>query len=94
LLDKAGIVQHQHALTQGWPRRSLSSSHREGYQVCGTSNKAALEQPAMTRHNSNAGDIQSQEATAMPPNGHIYKRGNIYWIKYYRRGKPSYESTN
>jgi hypothetical protein len=25
--------------------------------------------------------------------GHIYKRGNIYWIKYYRGGKPNYEST-
>ena len=25
--------------------------------------------------------------------GTIYKRGNIYWIKYYRNGKPYYEST-
>ena len=25
--------------------------------------------------------------------GHIYKRGNIYWIKYYRFGKPYREST-
>ncbi len=23
----------------------------------------------------------------------IYKRGNIYWLKYYRNGKPYYEST-
>lgn len=25
--------------------------------------------------------------------GCIYKRGNIYWIKYYRNGKPYQEST-
>ena len=25
--------------------------------------------------------------------GCIYKRGNVYWIKYYRSGKPYYEST-
>jgi len=25
--------------------------------------------------------------------GTIYKRGNTYWIKYYRNGKPYYEST-
>ncbi len=25
--------------------------------------------------------------------GHIYKRGNMYWIKYYRFGKPYREST-
>jgi integrase len=25
--------------------------------------------------------------------GHIYRRGNIYWIKYYRNGKPYREST-
>ena len=25
--------------------------------------------------------------------GMIYKRGRIYWIKYYRNGKPYYEST-
>ena len=25
--------------------------------------------------------------------GTIYKRGDIYWIKYYRNGKPYYEST-
>ena len=25
--------------------------------------------------------------------GHIYKRGRIYWIKYYRNGKPYREST-
>ena len=25
--------------------------------------------------------------------GSIYKRGNIYWIKYYRNGKPYREST-
>ena len=25
--------------------------------------------------------------------GHIYKRGNIYWIKYSRNGKPYYETT-
>lgn len=25
--------------------------------------------------------------------GSIYKRGNIYWIKYYRRGKPYRESS-
>jgi integrase len=25
--------------------------------------------------------------------GHIYKRGNIYWIKYYRNGKPYRETT-
>ena len=29
----------------------------------------------------------------MPKDGHIYKRGTIYWIKYYRSGKPYYEST-
>jgi hypothetical protein len=28
----------------------------------------------------------------MAKDGHIYKRGNIYWIKYYRGGKPYYES--
>ena len=25
--------------------------------------------------------------------GSIYKRGNVYWIKYYRSGKPYREST-
>jgi hypothetical protein len=25
--------------------------------------------------------------------GHLYKRGNIYWIKYYRNGKPHRESS-
>jgi len=25
--------------------------------------------------------------------GSIYKRGNIYWIKYYRAGNPYCEST-
>jgi hypothetical protein len=25
--------------------------------------------------------------------GHLYKRGNVYWIKYYRNGKPYREST-
>jgi integrase len=25
--------------------------------------------------------------------GHIYKRGDVYWIKYYRNGKPYREST-
>lgn len=25
--------------------------------------------------------------------GHIYKRGKIYWVKYYRNKKPVYEST-
>jgi hypothetical protein len=25
--------------------------------------------------------------------GCVYKRSNIYWIKYYRNGKPDYEST-
>ena len=25
--------------------------------------------------------------------GCIYKRGDIYWIKYYRNGKPYQEST-
>ena len=25
--------------------------------------------------------------------GSIYKRGNIYWIKYYRNGKPLRESS-
>ena len=25
--------------------------------------------------------------------GHIYKRGNIYWIKYSKNGKPYYETT-
>lgn len=25
--------------------------------------------------------------------GCIYKRGNIWWIKYYQRGKAIYEST-
>ena len=25
--------------------------------------------------------------------GTIYKRGRVYWIKYYRSGKPYYEST-
>ena len=29
----------------------------------------------------------------MAKDGHIYKRGDIYWIKYYRDGKPSYESS-
>jgi integrase len=29
----------------------------------------------------------------MAKDGHIYKRGNVYWIKYYRGGKPYYEST-
>jgi hypothetical protein len=29
----------------------------------------------------------------MPKDGHIYKRGNIYWIKYYRAGKAYYELT-
>ncbi len=26
--------------------------------------------------------------------GTIYKRGNTYWIKYHRAGKPYYESTH
>ena len=26
----------------------------------------------------------------MAKDGHIYKRGNIYWIKYYRGGKPEW----
>jgi integrase len=26
--------------------------------------------------------------------GHIYQRGSIYWIKYYRNGKPYQESTH
>lgn len=25
--------------------------------------------------------------------GMIYKRGNVYWIKYYRNSKPYYESS-
>ena len=25
--------------------------------------------------------------------GHIYKRGTIYWIKFYRDGRPFYESS-
>ena len=25
--------------------------------------------------------------------GHIFKRGNVYWVKYYRNGKPYREST-
>ena len=25
--------------------------------------------------------------------GHLYKRGNIWWMKYYRNGKPYFEST-
>ena len=25
--------------------------------------------------------------------GHLFKRGNVYWIKYYRNGKPYREST-
>jgi hypothetical protein len=25
--------------------------------------------------------------------GHIYKRGKVYWLKYYRDGRPSYESS-
>ena len=25
--------------------------------------------------------------------GHIYKRGNIFWIKYHKNGKPFYESS-
>jgi integrase len=25
--------------------------------------------------------------------GHVYKRGKIYWIKYYRDGRPFYESS-
>jgi len=29
----------------------------------------------------------------MAKDGHIYKRGTIYWLKYYRAGKPLYEST-
>jgi hypothetical protein len=24
----------------------------------------------------------------MAKDEHIYKRGNVYWIKYYRGGKP------
>lgn len=24
--------------------------------------------------------------------GHIFKRGNVYWVKYYRNGKPYRES--
>lgn len=26
--------------------------------------------------------------------GHIYKRGRIYWLKFYRHGKPVYESSH
>lgn len=26
--------------------------------------------------------------------GHIYQRGSIYWIKYYRNGRPYQESTH
>ena len=29
----------------------------------------------------------------MAKDGRIYKRGNIYWINYYRGGKPYSEST-
>ena len=29
----------------------------------------------------------------MAKDGHIYKRGDIYWSKYYRDGKPYYESS-
>jgi hypothetical protein len=29
----------------------------------------------------------------MAKDGHIYKRGDIYWIKYHRDGKPYYESS-
>ena len=29
----------------------------------------------------------------MAKDGHIYKRGNVYWIKYYRGGNLYYEST-
>lgn len=29
----------------------------------------------------------------MAKDGHIYKRGDVYWIKYYRDGKPYYESS-
>ncbi len=25
--------------------------------------------------------------------GHIYKRGRVFWIKYYRGGKPYQESS-
>lgn len=25
--------------------------------------------------------------------GHIYKRGNVFWVKYYRAGKPYFESS-
>jgi hypothetical protein len=25
--------------------------------------------------------------------GAIYKRGNVYWVKYYRGGRPFYESS-
>ena len=25
--------------------------------------------------------------------GTIYKRGNVFWLKYYRAGKPYYESS-
>src|SRR6266850_4434700 len=47
----------------------------------------------MTRHSRNERDSTSQEIIAMAKDGHIYKRGTIYWIKYYRGGKPYYEST-
>src|SRR5437867_11557074 len=29
----------------------------------------------------------------MPKFGSIYLRGNVYWIKYYKDGKPFYESS-
>ncbi len=25
--------------------------------------------------------------------GHIYRRGRIWWVKYYRRGRPYFESS-
>jgi integrase len=44
-------------------------------------------------HAGHAQDIVSQEVIVMAKDGHIYKRRNIYWIKYYRGRKPYYEST-
>ena len=36
---------------------------------------------------------QQTQKSAEDDMGHLFKRGNVYWIKYYRNGKPYREST-
>ena len=36
---------------------------------------------------------ETEERMSKPRMGSVYKRGNVYWIKYYRDGKPFYESS-